>query len=234
MQNRWLFFSSPRGENTFGSVQSPLPPHRKPFSPPSEGEKAPNSSNCWRCFSLGEACRLSAGTEEGAPSFLGRGSLEEREAPLDLLEVQVGREGQASSRDKQPSEHRHSREKRPRERSRRRRSRPRRSPLLHSTPQLEEEKVWPFSPPPPAKAEGLSSGCFTPGPSLPDMFSMQKNHTRGAALEDGGQGGVWCHLTRFQSSWRCCSFIRSRKRVAGKRVLEERCPGQDRCVSIYR
>lgn len=53
--------------------------------------------------------------------------------------------------------------------------------FLHSAPQLEEERVWPSSPPPPAKAEGLSSGCFIPGPSLARYF-LCKRITLEAAL----------------------------------------------------
>lgn len=130
MQNRWGFFLPRRGENTFGSVKAPFCLFRfteSTFSFPSEGEKAPNSSNClWR-FSLGEVCRFSPGTQQGAPSFIGRGSLEER----GLLEVQMDHKA-GSSRDKWPSKHLHSNgaKRGAGKKSKKKTSRPRRSPRL--------------------------------------------------------------------------------------------------------
>lgn len=160
----------------------PLPLHRKHISSPSEGETAPNSSNClWR-FSLGEGCRFSPPTQQGHhPSSEGaawrkttgssgsadgpRGRFFRRQEALEASTQQRCEKRRGKEAEDKPSQALNTFEQE----------------FLHSAPQLEEERVWPSSPPPPAKAEGLSSGCFIPGPSLARYFFMQKNYTRGCA-----------------------------------------------------
>lgn len=94
------FFVSPRGENTFGSTESPsclVCFAESPFRSLKEQEQCRIAPAACLTFSPGDAGSFSPRTHQGTSSpFIGRGSLDGGGEAPDLLETLLAHEGSGS------------------------------------------------------------------------------------------------------------------------------------------